>query len=217
MGNRAVITTKKEWQSDGIGVYLHWNGGRDSVEAFLEYCKLKGYRAPDSDCYGWARLCQVLGNFFGGTLSVGIDRLWFLDRDNGDNGVYILEGWDIIDRYYYEGPEQNEYDRTEMLIEIDNNMPKKEQLGERYLRAPYVDTKSLKVGDKVFVQEYEGQVHIQEIVGIGEDRIVNGTNVAGIPYIAEYAPGNPQDNINNYLREARYKIAKNPIENDKKE
>ena len=50
MGNRAVITTKKEWQNDGIGVYLHWNGGRDSVEAFLTYCKMKGYRAPDEEC-----------------------------------------------------------------------------------------------------------------------------------------------------------------------
>ena len=37
MGNRAVITTR----SKDIGVYLHWNGGRDSVEAFLKYCELK--------------------------------------------------------------------------------------------------------------------------------------------------------------------------------
>ena len=31
MGNRAVITTEKK----DLGIYLHWNGGRDSVEAFL--------------------------------------------------------------------------------------------------------------------------------------------------------------------------------------
>ena len=30
MGNRAVITTRKDLKD--IGVYLHWNGGRDSVE-----------------------------------------------------------------------------------------------------------------------------------------------------------------------------------------
>ena len=45
MGNRAVITTRKAGvnpaNSDATGVYLHWNGGRDSVEAFLAYCKLK--------------------------------------------------------------------------------------------------------------------------------------------------------------------------------
>ena len=42
MGNRAVITTANEWAHGGIGVYLHWNGGLDSVEAFLKYCEMKG-------------------------------------------------------------------------------------------------------------------------------------------------------------------------------
>ena len=54
MGNRAVITTPER----KIGLYLHWNGGRDTVEPLLRYCDLKGYRAPGSDSYGWARLCQ---------------------------------------------------------------------------------------------------------------------------------------------------------------
>ncbi len=62
MGNRAVITTPDK----KMGIYLHWNGGRDSVEAFLHYCELHGFRSPDRDPYGWARLCQVIGNFFGG-------------------------------------------------------------------------------------------------------------------------------------------------------
>ena len=37
MGNRAVITTKENMDNNGIGIYLHWNGGRDSVRAFLKY------------------------------------------------------------------------------------------------------------------------------------------------------------------------------------
>ena len=53
MGNRAVITTQEYITNpDAIGVYLHWNGGRDSVEAFLKYCDLRGFRPPDSDEYG---------------------------------------------------------------------------------------------------------------------------------------------------------------------
>lgn len=68
MGNRAIITT----QERKIGLYLHWNGGRDTVEPLLRYCELQGYRPPSSDSYGWARIRQVVGNFFGGTLSVGI-------------------------------------------------------------------------------------------------------------------------------------------------
>ena len=68
MGNRAIITT----QERKIRLYPHWNGGRDTVEPLLRYCELQGYRPPSSDSYGWARICQVVGNFFGGTLSVGI-------------------------------------------------------------------------------------------------------------------------------------------------
>ena len=33
MGNSAIIKAKN---NDNKGVYLHWNGGRDSVEALLK-------------------------------------------------------------------------------------------------------------------------------------------------------------------------------------
>lgn len=126
MGNRAVISDRRK----KIGVYLHWNGGYDSVSAFLKYCEMKGYRSPDKDNYGWARLCQVIGNFFGGANSIGIDRYDNLDIDNGDNGVYIIEDWEIVDRLYYEGEEQNEYDLKEMLLEINKTQPENEQFRE---------------------------------------------------------------------------------------
>ena len=146
MGNRAVITTKENFENNGVGVYLHWNGGRDSVQAFLKYCKLKGYRAPDTDCYGWARLCQVVGNFFGGSLSVGIDIVDRLDCDNWDNGVYIIEGWEIVDRKFHRGSEQNEYDLDEFLDNINQCMPEREQINEqkfaRLIRELHSDDKS---------------------------------------------------------------------------
>lgn len=124
MGNRAVITTEDKQ----IGVYLHWNGGRDSVTAFLTYCKLKGYRCPENDCYGWARLCQVIGNYFGGECSVGIDKYNRLDTDNGDNGVYIIKDWNIIGREYEPDTEQQEWSLLDMLTDINNRMPEKEQI-----------------------------------------------------------------------------------------
>ena len=44
MGNRAVITTKER----ELALYLHWNGGRDTVEPLLRYCELQAIalRAP---------------------------------------------------------------------------------------------------------------------------------------------------------------------------
>ena len=126
MGNRAVITT----EAKDIGVYLHWNGGRDSVEAFLLYCKLKGYRSPENDCYGWARLCQVIGNFFGGECSVGIDKYDRLDTDNGDNGTYIIKDWQIVGKDFEPLGSLNIDAVQDMLISINNSMPDKEKLTE---------------------------------------------------------------------------------------
>lgn len=135
MGNRAVITAKTKSEKvdpNAIGIYLHWNGGRDSVQAFLKYCEIKGHRSPTSDNYGWARLAQVIGNFFGGSCSIGIDVCENLDCDNGDNGVYFIDGWEIVGRAYNRGGEQNEYPLLEMLIEIDERQP--DPMGENAIK-----------------------------------------------------------------------------------
>ena len=120
MGNRAVITTEDKH----IGVYLHWNGGRDSVEAFLAVCKKLKHRPPESDCYGWARLCQVIGNFLGGTTSIGIDTLEHLDCDNGDNGMYIIKDWEIVNREHHAGSEQKGHDLDKIIADIEAAQPK---------------------------------------------------------------------------------------------
>lgn len=131
MGNRAVITTKENFENNGVGVYLHWNGDRDSVEAFLTYCQFKGYREPENDCYGWARLCQVIGNYFGGSSSIGIDNITNLDADNYDNGTYLIENWKIVGRKYFHGKEQQKYTlESMMLYEIDEAQPERERLGK---------------------------------------------------------------------------------------
>lgn len=133
MGNRAVITTP----DNRIGVYLHWNGGRDSVQAFLMYCNLRGFRPPEQDDYGWARLCQVIGNFFGGDLSIGIDTTDRLDCDNGDNGMYIIKNWEIVGRKFFQGLEQDNYNISDMLVEIDEKQPEGDRLG--YTENDFID------------------------------------------------------------------------------
>lgn len=132
MGNRAVITTRENFDNDGTGIYVHWNGGRESVTAFLEYCKRKGYRSlTDDPDYGFARLAQVIANFFSDGFSVGVGKMSNLDYDNGDNGTYIVDGWDIV------GVEYGSYDDTwepdedeleEMINFIDSCQPRKSRL-----------------------------------------------------------------------------------------
>ena len=149
MGDRAVITTKDK----EVAVYLHWNGDVTSVTAFLTWCKLRDLRAPDSDSYGWARLCQVIANYIEGCnyaafqalgdsamsfsgLSIGIDRYENMEgAADYDNGTYIIEGWDIVGR---EGP--HEADECEalypMLCRINRYQPKIMRLAD-FVFEPY--------------------------------------------------------------------------------
>lgn len=133
MGNRAVITTRQDLDHHGVGVYLHWNGGRDSVAPLLEYCRLRGFRGLPDD-YGYARMAQVMSNFLGGDgLSIGVGPVDSLDQDNCDNGVYVVEGWDIVDRLFFEGEEQHEYDRMEFLHDLDAYQPEGQRIGPRMM------------------------------------------------------------------------------------
>ena len=188
MGNRAII----KGRGKSLGIYLHWNGGRDSVEGFLKYCELKEYR---TDEYGWARLCQVIGNFFGGGLSVGIG-IYTDNDDHGDNGTYIIKDWKIIDRLHFKYKEQREYKLKDMLKAIDEKQPIEEQLGE-VIEAEEKLYNEIEIGDVVYLQDSTGKYGAHEVVGIGKSgEKSNGQDLEGVPYISKYYCGN----INNYLR-----------------
>lgn len=193
MGNRAIVKPKGR----NVGVYLHWNGGIDSVTAFLEYCKLKGYRdfgGTYSDGYGVARFCQVVGNFFGGGLSVGIEDCVKESEEYAewmDNGIYVVDGWDICERIGYETGREG-YDLQEMLLDIDNSQPESEQLGENYILADLVDASELQIGDKVYILTYKEKPELHTVVGITNE---------GVPYIDLYdRNGDYSWNPNNHLK-----------------
>lgn len=194
MGNRAIVKPVGQ----DIGVYLHWNGGIDSVTAFLKYCELKGFRSFE-DSYGLARFTQVVTNFFGGGLSVGIETGVKETKEYAewiDNGVYVVKGWNIV-RHLYGTESREGYDLDEFLKEIDVRQPLTERLGE-FLDGVETDISDIKVGDTVFVQDVRDHYEKHKVVGIGEDKMVNGRNVLGIPYVDKW--GNGPDNPNNYLR-----------------
>lgn len=195
MGNRAIVKP----EGKDIGVYLHWNGGIDSVTGFLKYCELRGFRSFSGDSYGIARFCQVVGNFFGGDLFIGIETdvkesevedYWL------DNGIYVVKGWEII-RHIGGSEGRKRYDLNKLLRRIDSRQPLGEQLGD-FLDGVETDISDIKIGDIVFVQSIRGNYEKHEVVGIGEDRIVNGQNVKGIPYVDKWGSG--PNNPNNYLR-----------------
>ena len=116
MGNRAVISFDG-CNQNSIGIYLHWNGGRDSIEAFLKAARELSCMGPQANR---ARLIQVIGTFFNGGLSVYVDYVKNLDCDNYDNGVYIVDSntLEITGRKYFIGDEQRQHDVDEMAADI---------------------------------------------------------------------------------------------------
>jgi hypothetical protein len=108
MGNRGVVII----QGQGVGMYVHHNGGHDTIKPLLDLAREYGIRGDD---YGIARLAQMMGNFLGGTLSMGIDVIDNLDQANGDNGTYIVdEKFNIINRLYFDGREQDEFNYNDI-------------------------------------------------------------------------------------------------------
>jgi hypothetical protein len=133
MGNRAVVTfasgdaiaryIKGDAEIEGakklegfvaanpnrVGVYLHWNGGYDSVKPFCMACKRLGFRGAVTDNYGVACFTQLVRNFHGlDGLSVGVNTLNRLDTDNYDNGVFVVDDeWNIIGREFARSEQTN--------------------------------------------------------------------------------------------------------------
>lgn len=101
MGNRATITTAP-FNKDSACIYLHWNGGRESIEAFCAAAKELGYRSPGSDdTYALARLTGLICNFFGleDDTSIGIGTVRDMIAAGDDNGCFVLGGdWEIVER-----------------------------------------------------------------------------------------------------------------------
>ena len=113
MGNRAVI----QIENDPLEIYLHWNGGRDSIDPMLVYEREQGI---GSGAYGVARLCQIIGNTLGGTLSLGVAPKGSYSGDE-DNGTYVLDSQlKIVERKGVDHlfQEQNHHDYEEMLAYV---------------------------------------------------------------------------------------------------
>ena len=124
MGNRAVIVFDEyKPTSDQTALYLHWNGGRDSVEAYLKATRILMHSRGQDASYARARFVQVIGMFMGGNMSFGMDSIKNLG-DQGDNGIYVIdsEKLEIKDRPGYTYEEQDEYDLNEFTNEIINRI-----------------------------------------------------------------------------------------------
>lgn len=135
MGNRAVITFGQDVNSPCI--YLHWNGGRASVEAFLLAARHLGLRGCPEAGHGLAGkhaeamvlddLAGIIGrHYFGHDVGYTVYREQYgrTDKDNGDNGVYLLNrDLTIGGRLYSRGEETNATKTAEIFASIVQRAP----------------------------------------------------------------------------------------------
>jgi len=102
MGNRAVLTFSTAKSAPCI--YLHWNGGRASVEGFLQAARDLGLRHAGDDHHktmdGLAQM--IVRHFFGCDLGRTVYRMRYDEADiHGNNGTYVLSEDMTIKRRMY--------------------------------------------------------------------------------------------------------------------
>ena len=181
MSNSAIIRFKDNYFCE---VYLHWNGGVESVVGFLKYCELKGYRDGD-----FARFIQVVGNFFGGGNTIYLEK--FNSNIDTDNGIYLVHNWKIVNKKVDKNI-LTKQSFKELFRIINSTQRKEEQLPEKLFDCKEVSVDDLKIGDTVFMYDslyynYDERV----IIGKHEDKFyVNGFKDDN---------GSYETNINNYI------------------
>lgn len=112
MGNRAVIT--QACTGDAPCIYLHWNGGRASVNAFLAVARARGVAGRGIEHID--ALATICREYIGGSVYREVYRQ--ADTDNGDNGVYLIDDkLRIIGRLFAPGQEETDPVKTAAIIE----------------------------------------------------------------------------------------------------
>lgn len=198
MGNRAFLypETAKPGQRV-LGVYLHWNGGPDSVIPLIRYCKMKKYR-PFSDGYGVARLAQVMGNFFNGTTSLGVEFEKPECVDTNHTPYCITDNWEIKNINDYKDDDwPDEQHIREFLVELNNSQPKEDRLPEVFMFEDRPDPATVKPGSKIIWHDEIWHKFKKATVYL---------NASDKPAIRRY--GNWKNNINCELENTDFRLIK---------
>lgn len=116
MGNRAVLTFSRARSAPTV--YLHWNGGRASIEGFLTAARALQI-SGESDIERMDNLAAMIARGLHAVVNLNtVYRAIYsrADIDNGDNGVYLLSrDWRIVGREYMTCTEECNIEKTRAI------------------------------------------------------------------------------------------------------
>lgn len=219
MGNRALLVANEA----DIGLYLHWNGGRDSINAFLKYAEY-AQLPPINENNDWLPpFITVLKNFFGNDghvvylESINQDDL---NNIHYDNGVYLLDGFEITERINPPHIEQDAHDLHDMLINIDKAQPPADQLGG-FLHGLETSVADLRVGDRVFLPHFSnfdgqlGRYRTHTVLGFADNDsnnpLAHRERFKGKPYVDMFDKQDNALNPNSYITTDTVRVVVDPV------
>ena len=174
MGNRANIIFAGEDQSENnnYGVYVHWNGGQESVYAFLKTLVSYGYSYNEGSINNSSgnlivdssvqsvRFSQLVSNYFNDFksdfLSIHNFNVEFPVKNFGDyveeNGLYVVHPDFSVDRYVHD-----ENNNVKQLSSLEKVVEFAQVLNHKYWKPPKGEKSFIKelreANDKIFLKK----------------------------------------------------------------
>lgn len=118
MGNRAVIAF--DTFSSAPAIHLHWNGGRASVEAFLQAGRVLGLNQGTKSEMLDKLAEMIAARFFKCEVGHTVYREQYgkSNTDNWDNGVYLInENFEINGRKFKRHAEEDDAEKTGAILD----------------------------------------------------------------------------------------------------
>lgn len=223
MGNRCLITNKDK----KIAIYQSWNGGRDSIEPLLRVAKYEYKKNPHK--FGFEEFKAILDiskKVFDGEICDYKSNQYIAS----DNGVYVIENFQIIERLNNRYSEQRGHNplQMELYISLGYNLGKeeaerlmekiedfsmKEELSQLYEISIYNIIKTFNATNKkeefVFYYSSDSENKLSLCVDY-EDKKQKA--VVFKIFIYEYSPENQDWNIVQQKRVGRYDKAEQNIQ-----
>lgn len=182
----SVIVTDKERT---LGVGFDYRTDRITIEALLEYCNRKGGSVGfgEDTSHAVVEVTKVVSNYLNSSMGVGIisepTSEWAID------GMYIVDGWDIVDRVKWDWkkdkeipyPTENEQ-RIAFMKALDEKQPIEKQIND-IIDATLMPVSEVDIGDCIYTY-CNGLGFLKHIVTDFSDREeVDGKKVYALPII----------------------------------